>query len=158
VKASHGVTDAFGDPAHLDGALGRLETGQPLRAVDLQELSYAIGREAALKLARTAEEDRARNARRPPKASGFWGWMFGPIQDSAEISPAVLDVIDRIRSGQLLRPSDATRIPRKIGRGVGRGIEKAVDRSRGKAGTRAAQHRQTNHPTRARGPQRRTTG
>lgn len=57
--------DSFGEPAYLDGALGRLETGQPPRAVDPQELSCAIGREAAFKLARTVEEERDKAARAP---------------------------------------------------------------------------------------------
>jgi hypothetical protein len=130
--------DSFGDPAYLDGALGRLETGQPLRAVDLQELSYAIGREAALKLARTAEEDRARRAKAPRRPSGWWGRLFGgPIHTEPELPTEVIRLIATLRAGRRLVQVDADTATRAVGRSLGRAATRAATR-RLRRGTRIA--------------------
>jgi hypothetical protein len=127
-----GHRDSFGDPAYLDGALGRIETGQPLRAVDVQELSYAIGREAALKLARTVEEDRAKAGRRS-RPSGLWGWLFGPIHTTPELPVPLARLIARLRSGQPLSTADARAVARLVGRAGARAVSRRAVR-----GTRAA--------------------
>jgi hypothetical protein len=138
--------DGFGEPAYLEGALGRLETGQPLRAVDLQELSYAVGREAAVRLARTVEEDRARTAR-GPRSSTWWGRWFGPIHTSPELSMPVVRLIAALRSGAHLGRLEARTAVRTVGRATARAVTRRLRRG-GRGAVRAVTRAQARNAVR----------
>jgi hypothetical protein len=138
-----------------------LETGQPLRAVDLQELSYAVGKEATIRLQRAVDEDAAVRAalaaRRARKRRGFWHWFAGPIQDTPEVPVEIARLLARVRDGQpLIEPDDPIRWAGQAGRGLTRALTPRGVRLVGRASARAIARQATRHPARARAATRQT--
>jgi hypothetical protein len=121
-----GHRDGVGDPAYLDGALARLETGQPLRAVDRQELSSAVGREAACTLIAAAQQT---SGRRKARSSGWWGRWFPPIHTRPELPVPVARLIARLRSGEAVSARDANAVARLAGRATVRAVSRRATRS-----------------------------
>lgn len=112
--------------AHIEGALARIETGQPLRPIDKQDLSLALGRGAALRLMRHLDEERAARQATPPKPRG---WFTGAGKDAPDPLPkGVARLLLRLRSGRPLGAQDARRLVRKVGKAGARRLERQLRR------------------------------
>jgi hypothetical protein len=123
--------------APIEGALVRIETGQPLRPIDKQDLSLAFGRGAALRLMRHVDEERetARQAI-PAKPRG---WFTRSGKDAPDPLPKGLArLLLRIRSGRPLGAHDARHLARKVGKSGARRLERQLRRQ--PARTRRATH------------------
>jgi hypothetical protein len=107
-----------GDPAYLAGALDRAEKGHPLRAVDVQELGYLIGRRDARRVARDVEAY--------ARARAAWA---GPHQTKPLPLPAALArLFIRLRSREPFGPDDVRRFAVRVGRRQARRIERTAGR------------------------------
>jgi len=118
--------------AHIEGALVRIETGQPLRPIDKQDLSLALGRGAALRLMRHLDEER--EAARQATPAKPRGWFTGAGKDAPDPLPKGLArLLLRIRSGQPLGAHDARRLARKVGKAGARRLERQLRRQPARA-------------------------
>jgi hypothetical protein len=107
-----------GDPAYLAGALDRAEKGQPLRPIDVQELSYLIGRAQARRVARDVEGYAAAKAR----WAGLHQTRALPFPES------LARLFARLRSREPLGPDDARRFARALGRRQLRRLTRSASR------------------------------
>jgi hypothetical protein len=102
-----------GDPEYLAGALERAERSMPLRPVDVQELGYRIGINAARQVARDVESY-ARDRQR---------WAGIHQSRPLPFPPALAKLFARLRDGHRLASLDAGDLGRWIhraGRRIGR--------------------------------------
>ena len=116
------VHTADGDPEYLAGALDRAERGMPLRPIDVQELGYRIGRDAARQVARDVESyARARES-----------WAGIHQSRPVPLPPALARLFARLRAGHRLTPADLGRLiqsgARRIGRRQARRLARTVRR------------------------------